>query len=115
MPIATSTAITEWTDRALDTQRLNLREERATVHESQVRVADDYRQKGVFGPELSTMTSTTLGSFAKVESVARGFQDGLKFLSLTMLGIGLPLAILRFCHSPKQILVPDSPPLSSTN
>ncbi|HWH12361.1 MAG TPA: MFS transporter, partial [Solirubrobacteraceae bacterium] len=92
VPIATGTAISAWTDRALDSQRLNLREERVAVREAQARLADDYRRRGVDGPELSTLTGTALGAFVKAESVARGFQDGLKFLSLTMLGLGLPLA-----------------------
>jgi hypothetical protein len=107
VPIATSTAISAWTDRALDSQRLNLREERVSVREAQARVADDYRQRGVSGPDLSTLTGTTLGAFARAESVARGFQDGLKFLSLTMFGIGLPLAALRFFTPPRQQLIPD--------
>jgi MFS transporter, DHA2 family, multidrug resistance protein len=107
VPIATSTAISEWTDRALDSQRLNLREERVSVREAQARVADDYRQRGVSGPDLSTLTGTALGGFARAESVARGFQNGLKFLSLTMLGIGLPLAVLRVFTPPRQQLIPD--------
>jgi MFS family permease len=107
VPIATGTAISAWTDRALDSERLNIREERVAVREAQVRVADDYRQRGVAGPELSTLTGTALGGFVKVESVARGFQDGLKFLSLTMLGIGLPLAVLRFVTPPRQQLIAD--------
>jgi MFS transporter, DHA2 family, multidrug resistance protein len=107
VPIATGTAISEWTDRALDSQRLNLREERAAVHEAQARVADDYRQRGVDGPELSTMTGTTLGGYVKAESVARGFQDGLKFLSLTMIAIGLPLGVFRVFLTPRQILLDD--------
>jgi hypothetical protein len=100
-------AISAWTDRALDSQRLNLREERVPVRESQARVADDYRQRGVDGPDLSTLTGTALGAFAKSESVARGFQDGLKFLSLTMLGIGLLLAVFRFFTPPRQHLIED--------
>ncbi|HWE38881.1 MAG TPA: hypothetical protein VG406_20195, partial [Isosphaeraceae bacterium] len=64
----------------------------------------------VDGPELSTLTGTALGAFVKAESVARGFQDGLKFLSLTMLGLGLPLAALRFVTPPRQRLIPDSAP-----
>jgi MFS transporter, DHA2 family, multidrug resistance protein len=107
VPIATGTAISEWTDRALDSQRLNLREERVAVREAQARVADDYRQRGVHGPELSSMTGTALGAFARAASVARGFQDGLKFLSLTMLWIGAPLAVLRFFTPPRQRLIAD--------
>jgi predicted MFS family arabinose efflux permease len=107
VPIATGTAISAWTDRAFDSERLNLREERSVVHEAQARVADDYRQRGVDGPELSRLTGTALGAAVKAESVARGFQDGLKFLSLSMLGIGLPLAALRFVTPPSQRLIAD--------
>jgi hypothetical protein len=107
VPIATGTAISAWTDRALDTQRQNLREERPAVREAQVRVADDYRQRGVDGPDLSALTGAALGGVAKVESVARGFQDGLKFLSLTMLGIGMSLAVLRFLTPPRHQLISD--------
>jgi hypothetical protein len=110
VPIATGTAISAWTDRALDSQRLNLREERPAVREAQARVADDYRQRGVEGPELSSLTGTALGALVKAESVARGFQDGLKFLSLTMLGLGLPLAALRFVTPPRQHLIADPVP-----
>jgi hypothetical protein len=94
VPIMTGTIISDWTDRALDTQRLNLREDRVAVHEAQARVADDYRQRGLFGPELSSATGTVLGAFAKVESVARGFQTGLRFLSLFLLAAGLLVTIL---------------------
>jgi hypothetical protein len=107
VPIATGTAISAWTDRALDSQRLNLREERVAVREAQARIVDDYRQRGVDGPDLSTLTGAALGALVKSESVARGFQDGLKFLSLTMLGIGLPLAAFRAFTPPRQRLIPD--------
>jgi MFS family permease len=107
VPIATGTAISAWTDRAIDSERLNLREERAAVRDAQALIADDYRQRGVAGPELSSLTGTALGSLVKVESVARGFQDGLKFLSFTMLGIGLTLAALRFVTPPRQRLISD--------
>jgi DHA2 family multidrug resistance protein len=107
VPIATGTAISAWTDRAVDSQRLNLREERVAVREAQTRVADDYRQRGVNGPNLSALTGRALGAFAQAESVAMGFQDGLKFLSLTMLGIGLPLAVFRVFTPPRQKLIPD--------
>ena len=35
-----------------------------------------------------------LGGFAKLESAAYGFRQGLRFFSLMMLGIGLPVAWL---------------------
>jgi hypothetical protein len=49
-----------------------------------------------------------LGGFAKVESVARGIQDGLKFLSLVMLGLGLRLAVPLFFSPPRQRVIADS-------
>ena len=39
-------------------------------------------------------TSTVLGTFATVESVAVGFRQGFRFLSLVVLGLGLTVAIL---------------------
>ena len=107
VPIVTSTTIKAWTDRALDSERLNLSDDRVSVHEAQARVADDYRQHGVSGPDQAALTGTVLGGFAKIESVARGIQDGLKFLSLAMLGLGLPLILLRFFSPPKQQLISD--------
>ncbi|MDR3635931.1 MAG: MFS transporter [Isosphaeraceae bacterium] len=107
VPVATGTAISAWTDRALDSQRLNLREERTPVREAQARIADDYRQRGVDGPGLASLTGAALGAFTRAESVARGFQDGLKFLSLTMLGLGLPLAALRAFTPPRLQVIPE--------
>jgi MFS family permease len=94
VPTMTSTVISAWSDRALDAQRLNLRENRPEVQESAARVADYYRQRGVSGPELSQRTSTVLGGFAKLEAVAHGIQSGLRFLSLVVGGIGLLVTAL---------------------
>ena len=107
MPIVTSTTITAWTDRALDSQRLNLREESVAVREAQARIADDYRQRGLAGPDQVRADRHDARSSAKTESVARGFQDGLKFLSLVMLGFGLPLVSLLYFSPPRQHLIPD--------
>ena len=107
VPIVTSTTISAWSDRALDSQRLNLREDRVSVHEAQARMADYYRQRGVSGPDQAALTGAVLGGFAKIESVARGIQAGLKFLSLVMLGLGLPLTLLRFFSPPRQHLISD--------
>jgi len=57
------------------------------------------------GPALQQETGTVLGTFATVESVAYGFRHGMRFLSLTMLGIGLTVALLlwraaRGLHAP---------------
>jgi MFS transporter, DHA2 family, multidrug resistance protein len=107
VPIVTSTTISAWSDRALDSQRLNLREDRVSVREAQGRVVDHYRTRGVSGPDQGALTGVVLGGFEKVESVSRGIQEGLKFLSLVMLGFGLPLALLLFLSPPKQHLIPD--------
>jgi hypothetical protein len=94
IPTATGTVIKVWSDRAEDTYRLNLSTNRPPVSEAADRVADSYRQRGLSGPDLQHETGTVLGGFAKVESVAAGFQWGLRFLSLMMLTIGLPVALL---------------------
>ena len=92
VPIATGTMIKEWSDRALDVYRLNLRENRPAVDLSSSRVADYFHQRGLSGSALQQETSSVLGSFATIESVAHGFRGGLRFLSLMMLGIGVPVA-----------------------
>ena len=94
VPTATGTVIKAWSDRAEDTYRLNLSTNRPPVSEAGDRVADYYRQRGLSGPVLQQETGTILGGFAKVESVAAGFQWGLRFLSLLMLTLGLPVALL---------------------
>jgi hypothetical protein len=94
VPTATGTMIKAWSDWAEDTYRLNLSNNRPPVSEAGDRVADYYRQRGLSGPVLQQETDTILGGFAKVESVAAGFQWGLRFLSLMMLTLGLPVALL---------------------
>jgi DHA2 family multidrug resistance protein len=105
VPTMTGTVIKIWSDRAVDTYRLNLSSNRPAVSDAGERVADYYRQRGLSGPDLQQETATVLGTFATVESVAVGFQWGLRFLSLMMLGIGLPVALLlwraaRGLHAP---------------
>jgi MFS transporter, DHA2 family, multidrug resistance protein len=109
VPIATSTTISAWSDRVFDSQRLNVRDNRPAVREAQARIADSYRQRGVTGPDAAALTGTVLGAFTKTESVARGFQNGLQFLSLTMLALGLPLVVLRYFSPPANQLIPDPP------
>jgi MFS family permease len=94
VPTATGTMIKAWSDRAEDTYRLNLSTNRPPVSEAGDRVADYYRQRGLSGPALQQQTGTVLGGFAKLESVAAGFQWGLRFLSLMMLALGPTLALL---------------------
>ena len=107
VPIVTSTAINAWSNRAFDSQRLNIRENRVALREAQVRIADDYRQSGLTGPDLAALTGATLGAFTRSESVARGIQDGLKFLSLVMLGLGLTVTSLLWVSPPSKQLIPD--------
>jgi MFS family permease len=94
VPTATGTVIKAWSDRAEDTYRLNLSTNRPPVSEAADRVADYYRQRGQSGPELQQETGTVLGGFAKMESIAAGFQWGLRFLSLMILTLGLIVAAL---------------------
>jgi hypothetical protein len=94
VPTMTGTVIKAWSDRALDTYRLNLSTNRPAVSDAGARVADYYQQRGTSGPALQQETGTVLGTFATVESVAFGFRQGLRFLSLMMLGIGLTVAFL---------------------
>src|SRR5207302_2689 len=94
IPTATGTVIKAWSNRALDTYRLNLSSNRPAVSEAGARVADYYQQRGLSGPPLQQETGTVLGTFATVESVAFGFRLGLRVLSLTMLVLGLVIASL---------------------
>jgi MFS family permease len=94
VPTATGTMIKEWSDRAADTYRLNLRTNRPPVSEAQDRIADHYRQRGLDGPPLQQEVGTILGGYVKVESVAVGFRWGLRFLSLMTLALGLTFALL---------------------
>ena len=93
VPIATGTVVKEWSDRALDVYRNNLRENRPAVEQASARVADYFHQRGLSGSALQQETSRALGGFVTLESVAHGFRSGLRFLSLMMLGIGLVVAV----------------------
>jgi MFS family permease len=94
VPTMAGTVIKAWSDRALDTYRLNLSTNRPAVAEAADRVGEYYRQRGLSGPAVQQETGTVLGTFATVESVAVGFQWGLRFLSLMMLTLGLVVALL---------------------
>jgi MFS family permease len=94
IPTMTGTVTKAWSDRALDVYRANLSENRPPVAEAGARVADYYRQRGLAGAELQREASTVLGTFAALESVAVGFRQGLRFLSLAVLCLGLTVAIL---------------------
>ncbi len=80
VPTMTSTIVSAWTDRALDTERLNVRQNSPEVELSSARVADYYNQHGVSGLESSQMVSTVLGGLVKAEAVAQGIQRGLAVL-----------------------------------
>jgi MFS family permease len=92
IPTMTGTVIKTWSDRALDTYRLNLSTNRPAVSEAGARVADYYQQRGLSGPSLQQETGRVLGTFAATESVAHGFRQGLRFLSLMTLTLGLIVA-----------------------
>jgi hypothetical protein len=94
VPTATGTVIKAWSDRALDTYRLNLSNNRPAVTEAEIRIADYYQQRGLSGPSLQQETGTVLGGFATIESIAVGFRWGLRFLSLMMLTLGIVVALL---------------------
>ena len=94
VPTATGTVIKAASDQALDTYRLNLSTNRPAVREAAIRVADYYQQRGQSGPELAQETATVLGGFATVESIAYGFQFGMRFFSLMMLTLGMAAALL---------------------
>jgi hypothetical protein len=105
VPTATGTVIKAWSDRALDAYRLNISSNRPAVAEAQGRIADYYKQRGLSGPPLQQETGRVLGTFATVESIAFGFRSGLRFLSLMMLAIGLPVALLLW-HAAKDLRAP---------
>jgi hypothetical protein len=94
VPTMTGTVIKVWSDRALDTYRLNLSGNRPAVPQAADRVGEYFRQRGLGGPAARHETDTVLGTFATLESDAVGFQSGLRFLSLMMLTLGLTIALL---------------------
>jgi MFS transporter, DHA2 family, multidrug resistance protein len=96
VPTATQTAVSEWTDRAVDVQRQNLREERPAVRDAAAAVADDYRQRGATPAEAQQLAGVALGASVKLESTARGVSGGLRFLSLTTGALGLAIGLVRW-------------------
>jgi MFS family permease len=105
VPVATGTMVKAWSDRAEDTYRLNLSSNRPAVPEAAARVSQYYRGRGLGGRAVQQETRTVLGTFATLESNAVGFRWGLRFLSLMMLTLGLPVALLlwraaRDLHAP---------------
>ncbi len=94
VPTMTGTVIKVWSDRALDTYRLNLIGNRPAVPQAADRISQYYRQRGLGSPAARHETSKVLGGFATLESDAVGFQSGLRFLSLMMLTLGLTAALL---------------------
>ena len=105
VPVATGTVIKAFSDRALDTYRLNIATNRPAVDEAAARVSDYYEQHGLSGEPLEVETGRIVGEFAVLESIAAGFRFGLRFLSLAMLAIGLPVALLLW-HSAKGLRAP---------
>src|SRR5262245_35374869 len=80
VPTMTQTAVSEWTDRALDVQRQNLRPERPAVQDAATAVPDDYWQRWSTPAEAQQHAGVALGASVKLESTARGVSDGLRFL-----------------------------------
>ncbi len=105
VPTATGTVIKAWSDRALDVYRLNIRENRPAVEQSSARIADSFRQRGLSGAGLQQEAGRVLGGFATLESIAHGFRQGLRFLSLMMLTLGLIVAVL-LAHAAKGLHAP---------
>jgi MFS family permease len=103
VPTATQTAVAEWTDRAMDAQRLTLREERPAVRDATAALADDYRQRGATPGEAQQLAGVVLGASVKLESTARGVTGGLRFLSLTIAVLGVVVGLLRW-FAPSQPL-----------
>jgi hypothetical protein len=93
IPTAAGTMVKAWSDRALDAYRLNLRENRPAVEQASPRVADYFHERGLSGAGLQQEMSRVLGGFAAIESVAHGFQSGLRFLSLMTLVVGSVVAV----------------------
>jgi hypothetical protein len=96
VPSITHTAVSEFTDRAVDAQRQNLREDRPVVREVAAALADDYRQRGATPAEAQELAGVALGASVKIQSAARGVSHGLRFLSLTMAVFGGVIALLRW-------------------
>jgi len=96
IPTAMGTVISVWTDRALDTERLNISENRPEVEAAQARIADYFRQRGVDGPELAQNTGRVLGTFVTVEAASHGISSGLRFLSIVVGALGLLVGALLF-------------------
>jgi DHA2 family multidrug resistance protein len=94
VPSMTSTIVSAWTDRALDAERLNLARNRPVVEQSAARVADYYQQHGAEAAEAYQMAAGVLGGSVKLQAVAHGIQSGLRFLCLTVGGIGLLVTAL---------------------
>ncbi len=94
VPTATGTIVKVWSDRAQDTYRLNVSSNRPPVSEASNRIGQHFRQRGLGGPDVQQETNTVLGTFATFESVAVGYQWGLRFLSLMMVMLGLTVALL---------------------
>ena len=80
VPNPTGTVAKEWCDRTLDVYRQNLHENRPAVEHASALVADNFRQRGLSGARLLEETSTVLGTFVTLESIAHGFRIGLPFL-----------------------------------
>jgi MFS family permease len=94
VPAVMNTTVSAWTDRALDTLRSNVSENRPEVQIATSRIADYYRQHGVEGGEVAEMSSMALGGFVQSEATAYGVQNGFQLLSLIVGGFGMAIVTL---------------------
>lgn len=100
IPSITSTTISAWTDRALDVERMNLRENRPEVEEASARLVEHYRQRGAEQADASRLASSALGDFARAEAAAHGVRSGLRLLSGLVATIGAVLTFLLMQTGP---------------
>lgn len=94
IPSLTNTIISAWTDRALDVERMNLRENRPEVAEASARMVDYYQRRGMQEADASRMASTALGRYAHAEAAAHGIRRGLRMISALVAAIGVPVTVL---------------------
>jgi hypothetical protein len=95
VPSMAQTTVAVWTDRAIEAQRQNLREERPSVRDAAAAVADDYMQRGATPAEAQQYAAVVLAATVKLEAAAHGVRSGLRFLSLITGVLGCVIGLLR--------------------
>jgi hypothetical protein len=89
IPTTASNVVSAWGDRAADSQRMSLQENRPEVEYASLRIADYYVQRGVEPADAKLLTGAVLGGQVKADAVTHGIQSGLRYLSITVGGLGL--------------------------